>query len=100
MEIVFLAVGAIVGSIVVYFILSTRQKDAAAKLMLSAQQLAQEQAARQQLQAHADATMAEKHDLQEQLIQLKVDLERANTQLRAEQERNSKEAEMRKEQFE
>ena len=100
MEIVFLAVGAIVGSIVVYFILSTRQKDAAAKLMLSAQQLAQEQAARQQLQAHADATMAEKHDLQEQLIQLKVDLERANTQLRAEQERSSKEAEMRKEQFE
>ena len=100
MEIVFLAVGAIVGSIVTYFILSARQKDAAAKLMLSAQQLAQEQAARQQLQAHADATMVEKHDLQEQLIQLKVDLERANTQLRAEQERNSKEAEMRKEQFE
>ena len=100
MEIVFLAVGAVVGGMVAYFILNARQKDGAAKLMLSAQQLAQEQAARQQLQAHADATMAEKRDLQEQLTQLKVDLERANTQLHAEQERNSKEAEMRKEQFE
>ncbi len=100
MEIVFLAVGAVVGGMVAYFVLNARQKDVAAKLMLSAQQLAQEQAARQQLQAHADATMAEKRDLQEQLTQLKVDLERANTQLRAEQEHNSKEAEMRKEQFE
>ena len=100
MEIVFLVIGVVIGGIVTYFVLNARQKDAAAKLMLTAQQLAQEQAASRQLRADMDGAVAEKRDLQEQLTQLKVDLERANTQLRAEQELNSKEAEMRKEQFE
>ena len=100
MEIVFLVIGVVIGGIVTYFVLNARQKDAAAKLMLTAQQLAQEQSASRQLRADMDGAVAEKRDLQEQLTQLKVDLERANTQLRAEQELNSKEAEMRKEQFE
>ena len=100
MEIVFLVVGVVIGGIVTYFVLNARQKDAAAKLMLTTQQLAQEQSANRQLRADMDGAVAEKRDLQEQLTQLKIDLERANTQLQAEQEHNSKEAEMRKEQFE
>ena len=95
-----MVVGVVIGGIVTYFVLNARQKDAAAKLMLTTQQLAQEQSANRQLRADMDGAVAEKRDLQEQLTQLKIDLERANTQLQAEQEHNSKEAEMRKEQFE
>ena len=48
MEIVFLVVGVVIGGIVTYFVLNARQKDAAAKLMLTTQQLAQEQSANRQ----------------------------------------------------
>lgn len=100
MLILCLLVGLVVGGVITYLFLTNKHKETEQQLLLTSQQLTQEQASKQSLQAERDAILTESKELNERLTTLKIDLERANTQLKAEQERNSQEATLRKEQFE
>lgn len=100
MEFIYLAIGLIVGAIIVFFLLNAKLKKLETKNVLSNQQLAHEQELGTQLQAERDRLQREKEEQQQQLITIKLELERVTTQLESEQASHSKETEMRREQFE
>lgn len=88
--------GAVVG---VLFMLN-RKKAVQQTLMLTAQRLTQEETARQGLQQQLDASADDVRVLNDELTSMKVALASKQTQLEAEQEQNSRETALRKEQFE
>lgn len=100
MEFIYLAIGLIVGAIIVFFLLNAKLKKLETKNVLSNQQLAHEQEIGAQLQAERDRLQREQAEQQQQLITIKLELERVTTQLESEQASHSKETEMRREQFE
>ena len=100
MEFIYLAIGLIVGAIIVFFFLNGKLKKLETKNVLSNQQLAHEQELGTQLQAERDRLQREQAEQQQQLITIKLELERVTTQLESEQASHSKETEMRREQFE
>ncbi|MDD7596964.1 MAG: DNA recombination protein RmuC [Prevotella sp.] len=100
MEFIYLAIGLIVGAIFVFFLLNGKLKKLETKNVLSNQQLAHEQEFGTQLQAERDRLQREQSEQQQQLITIKLELERVTTQLESEQASHSKETEMRREQFE
>lgn len=100
MEFIYLAIGLIVGAIIVFFLLNGKLKKLETKNVLSNQQLAHEQELGTQLQAERDRLQCEQAEQQQQLITIKLELERVTTQLESEQASHSKETEMRREQFE
>lgn len=100
MEFIYLAIGLIVGAIIVFFLLNAKLKKLETKNVLSNQQLAHEQELGTQLQAERDRLQREQAEQQQQLITIKLELERVTTQLESEQASHSKETEMRREQFE
>lgn len=67
--------------------------------MLMEQQLGQEKISRQTAENQRDDSQTEVRNLTDQLMQVKMELERATTQLAAERQQNSREAELRREQF-
>lgn len=100
MEFIYLAIGLVVGAIFVFFLLNGKLKKLETKNVLSNQQLAHEQEIGTQLQAERDRLQREQAEQQQQLITIKLELERVTTQLESEQASHSKETEMRREQFE
>lgn len=100
MEFIYLAIGLVVGAIFVFFLLNGKLKKLETKNVLSNQQLAHEQELGTQLQAERDRLQREQAEQQQQLITIKLELERVTTQLESEQASHSKETEMRREQFE
>jgi DNA recombination protein RmuC len=100
MEILYLLIGFVVGGIIVYLIVNGKVKNVDSQLMLSHQQLEQEQKSRQSVQSQLDSMNDYNKELNAQITQIKVELGRANAQLDAEREQNSKEMQMRREQFE
>ena len=100
MEFIYLAIGLVVGAIIVFFLFNGKLKKLETKNELSNQQLAHEQELGTQLQAERDQLQREQADQQQQLITIKLELERVTTQLESEQAAHSKETEMRREQFE
>ena len=100
MEFIYLAIGLVVGAIFVFFLLNGKLKKLETKNVLSNQQLAHEQEFGTQLQAERDRLQREQAEQQQQLIAIKLELERVTTQLESEQASHSKETEMRREQFE
>lgn len=100
MEFIYLSFGFAVGAIIVFFLLSGKLKKLETKNVLSNQQLAHEQEIGTQLQAERDRLQCEQAEQQQQLITIKLELERVTTQLESEQASHSKETEMRREQFE
>lgn len=100
MEILYLLIGAVVGGIIVYLIVNGKIKNVDAQLMLSRQQVEQEQTLRQSVQSQLDAATDDNRELNTLITQTKVDYGRVNAQLEAEREQNSKEMLMRREQFE
>lgn len=100
MEFIYLAIGLVVGAIFVFFLLNGKLKKLETKNVLSNQQLAHEQELGAQLQAERDRLQREQAEQQQQLIAIKLELERVTTQLESEQASHSKETEMRREQFE
>lgn len=100
MEFIYLAIGLVVGAIFVFFLLNGKLKKLETSNVLSNQQLAHEQELGTQLQAERDRLQREQAEQQQQLITIKLELERVTTQLESEQASHSKETEMRREQFE
>lgn len=100
MEFIYLVIGLIVGASFVFFLLNGKLKKLETKNVLSNQQLAHEQEFGTQLQAERDRLQREQAEQQQQLITIKLELERVTTQLESEQASHSKETEMRREQFE
>ena len=81
MEFIYLAIGLIVGAIIVFFLLNAKLKKLETKNVLSNQQLAHEQELGTQLQAERDRLQREQSEQQQQLITIKLELERVTTQL-------------------
>lgn len=100
MEFIYLAIGLVIGAIIVFFLLNRKLKKLETSNVLSNQQLAHEQEFVTQLQAERDRLQREQAEQQQQLITIKLELERVTTQLESEQASHSKETEMRREQFE
>ena len=94
MEFIYLAIGLAVGAIFVFFLLIGKLKKQETKNVLSNQQLAHEQELGTQLQAERDRLQREQAEQQQQLIAIKLELERVTTQLESEQASHSKETEM------
>lgn len=100
MEMVYLLIGVVVGAVVGVLFMLNRKKAVQQTLMLTAQRLTQEETARQGLQQQLDASADDVRVLNDELTSVKVALASKQTQLEAEQEQNSRETALRKEQFE
>lgn len=100
MEILLLFIGLAVGGVIAYLITNKQRGEIEKQLLLKGQQLEQEQAIKQDLQAQLNEKLHDNKALNDQITALKVELGRINTQLEEEQKRNSQEATLRKEQFE
>lgn len=100
MEMIYLLIGVVVGAVVGVLFMLNRKKAVQQTLMLTAQRLTQEEAARQGLQQQLDASADDVRVLNDELTSMKVALASKQTQLEAEQEQNSRETALRKEQFE
>ena len=74
MEILYLLIGFVVGGIIVYLIVNGKVKNVNSQLMLSHQQLEQEQKSRQSVQSQLDSVNDYNKELNAQITQIKVEL--------------------------
>ena len=100
MEIVYLIIGVAIGLTIGLLFMLNRKKAVQQTLMLTAQKLSQEEVARQALQGQLDASADDVRVLNDELTNMKVALASSQTQLQAEQEQNTREMALRREQFE
>ena len=100
MEIIYLFVGILVGAALAYFALQAKSRKKDSDMLLTKQLLEQERTALAALKISSDRQQLLNSQLNDQLVTAKIELERVNTLLVAEQEQNSREASLRKEQFE
>ena len=100
MEIVYLIIGVAIGLAIGLLFMLNRKKAVQQTLMLTAQKLSQEEVARQTLQGQLDASADDVRVLNDELTNMKVALASSQTQLQAEQEQNTREMALRREQFE
>ncbi|MBF1555241.1 MAG: DNA recombination protein RmuC, partial [Prevotella pleuritidis] len=100
MIVLYIIIGGVIGVLGTALILNGKRKSVEVQWLLAGQQLAQEQASVHTLQILLDAAEKERNELNEQLMQLKVEAERTHTQLEAEQQQNAREMQLRREQFE
>ena len=100
MEIVYLIIGVAIGLAIGLLFMLNRKKAVQQTLMLTAQKLSQEEVARQALQGQLDASADDVRVLNDELTNMKVALASSQTQLQAEQEQNTREMALRREQFE
>lgn len=90
MIVLYIIIGGVIGVLGTALILNGKRKSVEAQWLLAGQQLAQEQASVHTLQILLDAAEKERNELNEQLMQLKVEAERTHTQLEAEQQQNAR----------
>ena len=100
MIILSIVLGGIIGALSAAFVLNGKRKSIEARCLLAEQQLEQERTSAQALHAQLETAEAARGELNEQLMQLKVELERTATRLEAEQQQNAREMQLRREQFE
>lgn len=99
MEIVYLLIGMAVGIAIGMLFMQNGKKKVQGTLMLTAQRLTQEESARQTLQRQLDASADDVRELNDELTRMKVALAGTQTQLQAEQDHNTRESALRREQF-
>ena len=96
---IYLFIGLVCGVVATWLIMHLRKKNVEQTLMLTAQQLNQEETKTAELKQQVDNVNNERQNLQDQVVKITIELERANTLLQAEQEHNEKETQLRNEQF-
>ncbi|MCI6549522.1 MAG: DNA recombination protein RmuC [Prevotella sp.] len=99
MEILFLLIGLAVGAMLGFMLVYAKKKAVDAQLMLIGQQLGQASDARTVALAQLEAANKEKRALSDELTNVKMALSGVQAQLESEQVQNSKESELRREQF-
>lgn len=95
----YIIIGVCAGAVLVFIVMQSKRNEVESKLMLSVQQAEAAEQNMRKLQSEAAGQNAETERLRDELTRTKLQLERADTELKAEREHNSKEAQMRQEQF-
>ncbi|PTL32888.1 DNA recombination protein RmuC [Prevotella sp. oral taxon 376] len=100
MEIVYIAVGLVVGGLMTFLWMNGKKREVETALRLSEQGKEHEIQLKEELQAKFNMAEAELRDLSGKLTQAKVDLGSMQSQLEAERKSTSEENKLRREQFE
>lgn len=99
MEIVYLMIGMVVGGVTAFFFMQSKIREVRTELALAAQKAEQLEHTAAQLRAETDAARAGTEEMNGRLTQALLEAERSAAELKAEKEHNSKEMQMRQEQF-
>jgi len=97
--VLYIIIGVALGGAVMFFAMQSKRRDVESKLLLSEQRAAQQQERAAANAAESEKQRAEAARLRDELTQTMLQLERTETELKAEREQNSKETALRQEQF-
>jgi len=86
-------------AVTIFIVMHGKNKNIQAQLMLAMQQLSQEQTHGRTIQAQLDAASDDNRALSDEMVRIKIDLERANTLIEAEREHTAEERQLRDQQF-
>lgn len=100
MEIVFLLVGFFIGCAAGLLAMQSKRKDVERRAELAEQKAAQQCETADMLRAELQESGRRQESLRDEMMRARVALERSETELKTEREHSSREAQLRKEQFE